>query len=122
MNTFRIGEKALLLPCPERYSRGLAALYFGTTVTVKAELQTAPGAEGGFVYDVETFDGHGMLVVPRLLQKLPPSDPAFVKWRDALVREFAMDARVRATHPAIVGMLELVGQSPLQTAREALAK
>jgi hypothetical protein len=71
VDTFAIGEKALLLPCPLRKATGLSALYFGTEVTVVSGLLEMKGAEGGHGYVVEAFDGWKLQVVPKLLQKKP---------------------------------------------------
>jgi hypothetical protein len=109
VTTFHIDEKALLLPSDLVSERHIFAGYFGTEVTVKSALRrTGMDCEGGRYYEVETFDGNRLAVVPWLLQKLPPPPPNWnaIAARDDLVRDEKRPAQL----PAITSLLQLVGQ------------
>lgn len=109
--TFHPGDPALVRDDPRLPI--IALPYVGTVVTVRSELTQHPDVDGLDCYRIECFDGTPALVAPWLLQKLPPSDPAYLKFRDQFVREFALDAEppvLEPRHPAIVSMLQLIGQ------------
>jgi hypothetical protein len=112
--TFSIGEKALLLASPPGTTFGRVTPYFGTELTVVSALHEAHDCEGGYAYTCTTFDGRWLECIPEALQKLPPQDPAFLKFRDELVRANALDAEppvLEPRHPAIVALLDFIGQS-----------
>jgi hypothetical protein len=112
--TFRIGEGALV-----RDNRNLPIIalpYIGTVVTIRSGLMFHPRILGLVCHEIECFDGERVFASPVLLMKLPPSDSAFAKFREQLVRK----PPARAPHPTIAGVLDLLGQSPIQQAREAL--
>lgn len=110
---FHIGDIAVIVKAAPMFSR-----YLNTDCEI---IGYGPG--GPCEYEIRCCDGFVVFGDRTCLRKRRrPLDPAFVKFRDQLVREFAMDPtrQIRMPHPAITSLLDLVGQSPIESACKAL--
>ena len=75
MSTFKVGERALLLPGPVQEGYEHVSKYFGTTVTIISAPHVHSRMVSGTAYEVSAADGIRFWSCQSALQKLPPAPP-----------------------------------------------